>query len=104
MSEADVAFDAVAARFLGEPAITEGTGFGSNPGLRVDGHIFAMLVRGEFVLKLAAARCAELTAGGAGRRFEIGRRAMREWVVITGPPDAGAWTALAGEALAFVRD
>jgi hypothetical protein len=103
MSDAEAAFDAVAARFLGEPAITEGTGFGSNPGLRVDGHIFAMLFRGQLVVKLPATRCAELAAAGAGRSFEIGTRRMREWLVIAGPPDPGAWTALADDALAFVR-
>ena len=103
MSDAETAFDAVASRFLGEPAITDGTGFGSNPGLRVDGHIFAMLVRGDFVVKLPAARCAELTAAGAGRSLEIGTRRMREWLVVGGPPDPDAWTALATDALAFVR-
>jgi hypothetical protein len=28
---------------------------------------------------------------------------MREWLVVGGPPDPDAWTALARDALAFVR-
>ena len=103
MSDAEAAFDAVAERYLVAPAVTGGTGFGTNPGLRVDGRIFAMLFRGELVLKLPAERCAALAADGAARPLEMGTRRLREWAVIAGPPEAVAWVALAGEALAFVR-
>ena len=49
-------FERLAARFLGDPAIIAGTGFGANPGLRVRNRIFAMLVRGQLVVKLPKAR------------------------------------------------
>jgi hypothetical protein len=43
-------FERLAARFLADPAVTEGIGFGATPGLRVEGEIFAMLGReGELV-------------------------------------------------------
>lgn len=76
------AFDAVAAALLPEPDVDEGTGFGTNPGLRVGGKIFAMLVGDELVVKLPADRCAELVAAGSAQMFEVGRRRMREWVRI----------------------
>ena len=92
-------FDDIANQLLGEPGIDEGTGFGTNPGLRVGGKIFAMEVRGQLVVKLPATRCEELVAAGA-EPFVIGKRTMREWVAVA--PGAGDWPALAREALAFV--
>lgn len=94
-------FEAVAARLRGERGVTEGTGFGASPGLRVDGKIFAMLAHDEFVLKLPARRCADLVSGGAARPFDRGQgKPLREWVVIGADAD---WLALAREALEFVR-
>jgi YjbR len=98
----DTAFAALAERFGGEPDVTHGTGFGSAPGLRAGGKIFAMLPHGELVVKLPPERCAALLAEGSARPFVVGKRTMREWVVIDGV-DAAAWEALAAEALAFVR-
>ena len=95
----EVEFDALANGLLGEPGIDEGTGFGTNPGLRVGGKIFAMLVRGKLVVKLPAERCEQLAAEGA-EPFVVGRRTMREWVMVE--PGAHDWPTLAREALAFV--
>jgi hypothetical protein len=92
--------DDIANDLLGEPGVDEGTGFGTNPGLRVGGKIFAMEVRGKLVVKLPAERCEQLVAEGA-EPFVVGRRQMREWVAIE--PGAQDWRALAREALAFVR-
>ncbi len=95
-------FETIASRFSNEPGITEGTGFGASPGLRVDGRIFAMLVGREFVVKLPAPRCAGLVAVGAARRFDRGQgRPLKEWVVISDGAES-EWLALASEALAFV--
>jgi len=36
-------FERLAVQLLADPAVTRGSGFGSTPGLRVGGKIFAML-------------------------------------------------------------
>jgi hypothetical protein len=96
------AFAELAAAYLADPTITEGTGFGSNPGLRVNAKIFAMLVRDELVVKLPKATVDALVASGAGARFRPGSgRIMKEWASV--PLDADLdWAELADEALAFV--
>jgi hypothetical protein len=94
------AFEALARGLSGEPEISEGTGFGNNPGLRVGGKIFAMLNRGRLVVKLPSARCDELVSAGQAEFFQTGGRTMREWVAI--PPGA-EWPELARGALDFVR-
>jgi len=96
----DATFEAILARFAGEPDVEQGTGWRS-PGLRVRRKIFAMLVEGELVVKLPAERCAELVAAGHGRPFRSGGRQMREWVAV--PDDReDEWMQLAEDAYAFV--
>jgi hypothetical protein len=98
----ELMFERLASRFLSDPAVSEGTGFGSNPGLRVSGKIFAMLVNGELVLKLPKDRVDQLVASGSGSRFDPGHgRVMKEWVTV--PSGHGRlWGRLADEALQFV--
>ena len=95
-------FAALAARFLEEPDVTEGTGFGKMTGLRRSGKIFAMLVEGRLVVKLPRERVDALVAAGVAERFDPGHgRVMKEWASVT--PDASEeWDGLAGEAFAFV--
>ena len=95
------AFEAIVARFDGEPDVEHGTGWGRSPGLRVRRKIFAMLIEGDLVVKLPADRCAELVAAGRARPFTSGGREMREWVVV-GDEHADDWLGLAEDAHAFV--
>jgi hypothetical protein len=102
MDGTETAFASLAADLLREPGVSEGTGFGTNPGLRTGSRIFAMLVRGELVVKLPATRCSELVASDSARPFDRGRgRPLREWICV-GEDARPAWPALAREALAFV--
>ena len=83
--------------------VTEGKGFGSSGQLKIDGRIFAMLVRGELVLKLPRQRVDELVDSGEGVRFDAGKgKPMREWFFLS-PTSKKQWLPLAQEALEFVR-
>ena len=87
---------------LAKRGVTSGTGFGTNEGLRVSGKIFAMLVRGELVVKLPKDRVDELVDVGAARRFDAGKgRPMTEWASV--PVSASRrWKGLVEEARTFV--
>jgi hypothetical protein len=99
---AEARYERIASGFRGRPDVSEGTGFGSNPGLRVGGRIFAMLVRGELVVKLPANRVRGLLDTGAGNPFDAGKgRRLREWASVP-IEHADRWEALAGEAFEFV--
>lgn len=77
-----------------------GNGFGSHA-LKVDGSIFAMLVRGHLVVKLPRGRVAELVDDGTGGPFDANKgRAMKEWLTVL---DESVWDDLAVEAWDFVR-
>ena len=82
--------------------VTSDTGFGTNEGLRVSGKIYAMLVRGELVVKLPAVRVDELVDAGAARRVDAGKgRPMKEWASV--PVSASRrWKGLVEEARTFV--
>ena len=82
--------------------VGEGKGFGSTGQLKVDGRIFAMLVRGKLVLKLPGQRVDTLVDSGDGERFDAGKgRPMREWLALS-PSSRKSWLDLSKEALAFV--
>ena len=97
----EAAFEAVAATLRPEPGVEEGTGFGTNPGLRVGGKIFAILHGGGLVLKLPPGRCQALVEAGRARPFEIGLRKMREWVQLAEVHEQ-EWLQLAREAREYV--
>lgn len=95
------AFDTLARSFLGNPAVSTGRMFGSD-GLKIDGKVFAMIVKGNLVVKLPAERCASLIEAGHAHPFDPGHgRLMKEWVAVP-PARARRWPKLADEARAFV--
>jgi hypothetical protein len=94
-------FDAVVEALLAEPGTSEGTGFGSTPGVKVGGKIAAMLMDDRLVVKLPPERCQELETASGAEPLRIGARTMREWVAV--PHGEGDWIALAREALVYVR-
>lgn len=90
--------------FVRDPRVTtpeEPNGrFGTN-GLRVDGKIFAMWVRGALVVKLPRKDVDHAVATQAGVRLEMGRgRVMREWLVV-GEPERH-WKSIAERARRYV--
>jgi hypothetical protein len=95
-------FEQLAARFVAEPEVTQGTGFGSAPGLRVKAKIFAMLVKDELVVKLPKDRVNELVAAGSATQFDPGHgRLMKEWASVS-VDSSEDWERLADEAFRFV--
>jgi hypothetical protein len=75
--------------------------FGSTS-LKTAGKIFAMLVKGRLVVKLARGRVDELVASGAGEHFDPGHgRIQKEWLAVASDAD-DEWLALAAESEAFV--
>jgi len=97
-------FAALAAALTEIDGVTLGGrgGFGSGA-LQVDGRIIAMMSGGRLVLKLPAARVADLLHSGIGRPFDAGKgRPLREWVALV-DPDIEVTLSLGREALDFVR-
>jgi hypothetical protein len=79
-----------------------GSGFGRST-LRLNGKIFAMLVRGRLVVKIPASRVGELVADGEGARFDANKGApMKEWFSLD-PGSGLEWLPLAREALDYAQ-
>jgi len=104
--EADALFEQLISHFSSDPAVTPPSGakgrrFGAS-GLKVDGKLFAMVSKGELVVKLPRQRVDELVASGIGSRFDPGHgRVMKEWVTVA-PRHSRSWRELAHEARDFV--
>ncbi len=95
-------FATVRARLDREPGVTTGRMFGSE-GLKVGKQIFAMEVRGRLVVKISAARAAELREAGVAEAFDPGHgRPMKQWVAVDGAATVDRLE-LSREALGFVR-
>jgi TfoX/Sxy family transcriptional regulator of competence genes len=91
-------------RRRGVTQVSDRKGFGSSGQLKVNGRIFAMLVRGALVLKLPAVRVDELVTSGQGSYFDAGKgKPMREWFVLS-PKSSKPWRPLAEEAFHFVKE
>lgn len=100
-ASAEGPFSAVIDAFDGEPGISPGKMFGA-VGLKVNGKVFAMYVKGKFVAKLPKGRVESLVSSGSGEYFDPGHgRPMKEWVALGG--ERSRWVDLAREARAFVK-
>jgi hypothetical protein len=106
MPSADALFARLVERYRDDSQVTlpvaEGArGFGDSA-LKVGGRIFAMVTRGDLVVKLPRTRVDELVGRGVGSPFDAGKgRPMKEWVAVA-PEHGERWPELADEARKFV--
>jgi hypothetical protein len=99
---AEQAWTEVAEETLAAPGVSSGRMFTAE-GLNYGGKYFAMLCRGDLVVKLPAPRVDELEEAATGRRFEPGPgRIMREWLAIP-VSNHRRWRSLVAEALDFAH-
>ena len=96
----EASFDAVARAFVSQPGIEQDRMLRS-AGLRLNGTFFAFARDDELIVKLPAARVAELLGTGHGRAFRSGRRTMKEWVAVK-PDGVEATAVYVSEARDFV--
>lgn len=99
--EVDPLFAPIARTFEKDREVTVGKMFGS-AGLKVNGKVFAMVVKGKLVAKLPKPRVDELVASGDGEPFDPGHgKLMKEWVSVSSRKPS--WLELAREAHRFVK-
>lgn len=92
---ADQAYAKLAGHFLKNAAVTQSDKFGK--GLRLDGKVFAMLVKGELVVKLSEDDVSTLLRQKKGKPFKHGQKVMKEWLAIEADKTAG-WLQFAKKA------
>lgn len=99
--QVDPLFAPVVAAFARDRQVKCGRMFSSNSVLNVNGKIFAMLTKGNLVVKLPKQRVDELVQDGC-THFDPGHgRLMKEWAVVV--PGKMNWIELAREAHKFVK-
>jgi TfoX/Sxy family transcriptional regulator of competence genes len=102
MSTPQDAFEQIVKKDTRLPNVDIGRMFGSD-GLRVGGKVYAMLVKGQLVVKLRAARVEKLVMSGAAEPFDPGHgRVMKEWAAVP-PAKVSEWRKLVTEARRFVE-
>jgi hypothetical protein len=75
------AFTAIVPTYLDYDGVETATGFGGNPGLRLDGRIFAMLVHDDLVVRLDPGLVSQLVGSDGAVAFDAGKgRPMRAWL------------------------
>lgn len=93
----------IASEYMAIEGVEEGTLMGM-PCLRVGGEFFstAWHDNGDLIVKLPAARVAELVDEGVGEPFAPAGKVFREWTSVS-DRDEQLWRQLIGEALDFNR-
>jgi hypothetical protein len=100
-ADADETFQAITHRLLTDNRVAQARMFGAS-GLSVNGKYFAMLYKGNLVVKLPETRASQVVAGGDGQPFDPGHgRVMREWVAVHARR-VNMWDRYVAEALSFV--
>jgi hypothetical protein len=96
-------FEDVSRRLLHDDPDVERAHMFNSVGLRTraNGRFFATVSRERLLVKLPAARVAQLVTDGVGQPFHSGGRLMREWVLLE-PGDETACAAYVDEAHGFV--
>lgn len=108
LADAERRYGAIVKALAGQPGVTRDAGgrkgFGSTGQLKVQGRIFAMLVRGDLVVKLPRQDVDRAVAARLGVHFEPRHdgRLMNEWLVVPTSSKAD-WLGLARQALGYVR-
>lgn len=98
----DPGFVPVAAAFAGDGQVSLGKMFGSM-GLKVNGKVFAMVVKGTLVTKLPKDRVDAIVNSNKGAYFDPGHgKLMKQWVAVS--PGKAPWVELAKEAYRFVKE
>jgi hypothetical protein len=93
-------YSKLAASFAKEKGVSQSDKFGK--GLRLHDKVFAMLVKGELVVKLPEAEVAKLIANKTGKLFMHGKKTMKEWLVVA-KTDLPLWKKIAGLAKKFAE-
>jgi TfoX/Sxy family transcriptional regulator of competence genes len=97
--DVDPRFAQIAEAFAKDRQVTYGKMFASM-GLKTNGKIFAMFVKGKFVAKLPKERVDDLVRRRIGAYFDPGHgRLMKEWVALEGAEES--WLDLARDAKRF---
>jgi len=94
-------YEDLAAEQLARPEVGLGRSL-RNETLTVGGKIFAFAKDDDLIVKLPAARVADLAAKGEAEPFVNAGRTMKEWARVP-PSDAATWRALLEEARHFVQ-
>ncbi|MGQ0570870.1 MAG: TfoX/Sxy family protein [Armatimonadota bacterium] len=98
----DDLFKPVSEAFQEDRSVSKAKMFGA-VGLKVAGKVFAMLVKGQLVVKLPNQRVESIVASKKGSYFDPGHgKLMTEWVAVRADRKS-AWVKLATEARDFVR-
>jgi TfoX/Sxy family transcriptional regulator of competence genes len=99
-ADAEAMYSRIVEDELKDERVTLGKMFGAS-GLRIDGKVYAMVVKGQLVVKLPRERVTELALAEGAEPFMQGGRVMKEWAAVE-PTAAVDWRSLVGEAKRFV--